>query len=103
MPAPKFNIDKRKAHLSTLIFDGQISKSDALSELEKPIYPNNNLLEQDYNFVLKKLDFKKEEFEKLMATPRKEHSHYKVDKKNFWAQYPILKPFAPIWRKIKRK
>lgn len=36
----KFNIDKRKAHLSSLILSGQITRDEALSELEKnPVYP----------------------------------------------------------------
>lgn len=36
----KFNIDKRKAHLSSLIISGQITREEALEELAKnPIYP----------------------------------------------------------------
>lgn len=36
----RFGIDKRKAHLSSLILSGQISRADALKELEKaPVYP----------------------------------------------------------------
>ena len=36
----KFGIDKRKAHLSSLILSGQITRQEALEELEKnPIYP----------------------------------------------------------------
>src|SRR5207237_163012 len=34
----KFKVDKRKSHLSNLIFSKQISKADALEELKKPIY-----------------------------------------------------------------
>jgi hypothetical protein len=37
--AKKFNIDKRKAHLSNLIFSGQITKQEALEELALPAYP----------------------------------------------------------------
>src|SRR5882757_6727466 len=32
----KFKIDKRKAHLSTLICSGQLSREEALKELESP-------------------------------------------------------------------
>src|SRR5580698_9252449 len=34
----KFHIDKRKAHLSTLVCSGQITKEEALRELEQPLY-----------------------------------------------------------------
>src|SRR5450432_2154644 len=33
----KFHIDKRKAHLSTLICSGQLSREEALYELDKPL------------------------------------------------------------------
>lgn len=33
----KFNVDKRKAHLSNLIFSGQLTKEEALNELDKPM------------------------------------------------------------------
>jgi hypothetical protein len=34
----KYKIDKRKAHLSDLIYGGQITKEEALAELKSPIY-----------------------------------------------------------------
>jgi N-acetyl sugar amidotransferase len=71
----KFKIDKRKAHLSTLIFSGQISKVDALEELEQPIYSPANFT-TDRDFVLKKLGFTKEQFNVLMKNERIEHSSY---------------------------
>ncbi|MBX7264421.1 MAG: N-acetyl sugar amidotransferase, partial [Chitinophagaceae bacterium] len=46
----KFKVDKRKAHLSNLIFSEQITKEQALTELKQPIYPVE-LLETDYEFV----------------------------------------------------
>lgn len=40
----KWGIDKRKAHLSSLINSGQISREDALNELQKnPVYPQIGL------------------------------------------------------------
>lgn len=74
----KFNIDKRKAHLSTLICSGQISRSQSLTELEKPLYNPNELL-QDYEFVCKKLDFKKEEMENYLNSPPRSHYDFKSD------------------------
>jgi N-acetyl sugar amidotransferase len=42
----KFNIDKRKAHLSSLILSGQITREEALEELEKPAYTSKQLQAQ---------------------------------------------------------
>ncbi|MFM9909063.1 MAG: N-acetyl sugar amidotransferase, partial [Chitinophagaceae bacterium] len=39
----KFKIDKRKAHLSTLICAGQLTRDEALLELEKPLYDMDEL------------------------------------------------------------
>lgn len=98
----KFGIDKRKAHLSTLIFDGQITKEFAVQELQKPIY-DERLMAEDYVFVRKKLGFSEQEFETYFHTPRVEHSFFEHDKKNIWDNYPALKVIRPIWKLVKRK
>jgi N-acetyl sugar amidotransferase len=71
----KFNIDKRKAHLSSLIFSGQITKEDALEELNKPSYPAG-LLEQDKLFVLKKFNITEKEFDSIMTLSNKTYQDY---------------------------
>ena len=38
----KFNIDKRRAHLSNLICSGQLSREDALQQIKKEPYPKKN-------------------------------------------------------------
>jgi N-acetyl sugar amidotransferase len=94
----KFKVDKRKAHLSDLIFGGQISKAEAIEELKKPIYDPEQF-KVDYEFVLKKLGFTREEFEALMKEPRR--SHYDFDyEKPIDQRYPILKPVKSIFRKL---
>jgi hypothetical protein len=76
----KFMIDKRKAHLSTLICSGQITKEIALKELELPLYQPEEL-KQDIEYVLKKFGLSANEFEEIMkATPRK-HEEFKTDSK----------------------
>lgn len=71
----KFNIDKRKAHLSTLIFSKQIKKQEALAELEKPIYPET-LKDEDLQFVLKKLELTQQDFQNLKESPTKTFRNY---------------------------
>lgn len=64
----KFGIDKRKAHLSTLILSGQLTRQAALAEMEKPPYPGT-LQEEDREYVLKKLELSEEEFDEIMRLP----------------------------------
>ena len=66
----RFNIDKRKAHLSSLICSGQITREEALNEIKKDIYPLEKLKE-DKQFVLDKLEILEKEFDKLMSLPPK--------------------------------
>lgn len=90
----KFKVDKRKAHLSNLIFANQMTKAEALKELQKPIYPLEQLAE-DKPFVLKKLGFSESEFEAYLAAPPIQHSHYGRSKP-LTEDYPILKIFRPL-------
>lgn len=71
----KFGYDKRRAHLSTLICSGQISREDALAEMLEDPYKGGDL-QQDREYVIKKLGLTEEEFDKLMAAPVKEHTEY---------------------------
>jgi N-acetyl sugar amidotransferase len=93
----KFHVDKRKAHLSNLIFSGQITKAEALAELEQPIYPPA-IFEQDLQFVLKKLGFTKETFADYMNSPAIPHSNYELSLSIF-DEIPFLKPLKSIFKK----
>lgn len=60
----KWGIDKRKAHLSSLILSGQITREQALAELEKnPVYPQLGIEE------------------KVMRYPKHEYTDYATDEK----------------------
>ena len=96
----KFKIDKRKAHLSTLIFSKQITKKEAQKELDLPIY-DKHLLKVDYEFVRKKLGFSEEEFDRYFSELRVEHKFYLFEKDNIWDNYPILKLLRPILKILK--
>ena len=93
----KFKVDKRKAHLSNLIFSNQLTKEEALIELEKPIYPIH-LLQTDKEFVCKKLGITQEELQNYINAPAKMHSEYALSISLF-DEYPILKPFKFIFKK----
>lgn len=75
----KFNIDKRKAHLSTLIYSGQMTKKEALQELSNPPY-DINIMKEDYEYVAKKLGFTLDEFDKLLQQPNRNHEEFGDDR-----------------------
>jgi hypothetical protein len=71
----KFKIDKRVGHLSDLINSGQISKEEAVIRLKEPVYPEKFFLE-DYQYVLKKFDLSKDEFDKILKAEIKSFRDY---------------------------
>lgn len=77
----KFNIDKRKAHLSSLICSGQITREEAISEMQKDLYTDQEL-KRDREYVLKKLGLTNGELEAIMSLPVKSHYDYETDIKN---------------------
>lgn len=80
----KFNIDKRKAHLSSLICSGQITRDDALREIKKPLY-NEKGLSEDKEYVLKKLGLDEDEFDSIMELPVMSHYDYPNNEWIFYA------------------
>ncbi|MBC7389355.1 MAG: N-acetyl sugar amidotransferase [Opitutaceae bacterium] len=74
----KFKIDKRKAHLSTLICSGQMTKEDALKELEQLLYEPAQL-KSDTEYVIKKFGLTEKEFEDIMKLPVRKHEEFKTD------------------------
>ncbi|MBI2722892.1 MAG: N-acetyl sugar amidotransferase [Bacteroidetes bacterium] len=81
----RFGVDKRKAHLSNLICSKQISKKEALNELQKPLY-NEQEFRVEKEYVLKKWELKEEEFDKIMKLPKRTHDEFKTEKK-LWGKY----------------
>lgn len=96
----KFKIDKRKAHLSTLICSGQLTKEEALKELEQPLY-NEHDLKQDKEYVLKKFGLTAAAFEEIMKTPRRMHGDFKTDtrlKENYMKLLQKTQRFRKVFK-----
>lgn len=72
----KFGYDKRKAHLASLVVAGEITRAEALAELEKPLYTENEITE-DKSFVAKKLGITVEDLDELVHAPPKHYLDYK--------------------------
>lgn len=98
----KFRIDKRKAHLSTLICSGQITKAQALQELEQPLYHEAEL-KQDKEYVLKKLGLNEQAFDDIMKLPVRRHQDFKTDSHLKEGYINLLQRTEKLRRIIKRK
>lgn len=76
----KFNIDKRKAHLSSLIITNQITRQKAMLELSSMPY-NADEIDQSIEYVCQKLNITKNMFDEIMIAPIKTASDYKNSKR----------------------
>ena len=72
----KFGYDKRRAHFSSLILTGQLSREEALERLSKPPYDEAMAI-QDLEYVAKKLGLSKDEFINMMNGENKTFRDYK--------------------------
>jgi len=97
----KFKIDKRKAHLSTLICSGQMTREAALKELEQPLYTSAELA-SDKEYVLKKFELSEAEFDAIMQLPARRHQDFKMDKHLKASYMNLLEKTAPFRRAIKK-
>jgi N-acetyl sugar amidotransferase len=71
----KFNVDKRKAHLSSLICSGQITREEALQELSIDVI-NNQQTKEDKEYVLKKFGISEQTFDGWMQEKPISHLAY---------------------------
>jgi N-acetyl sugar amidotransferase len=95
----KFGIDKRKPHLSTLIFSGQLTKQEALDELEQPLY-NPKAFELEKDFLLKKFNLSESEWQNIMTTPPRSHYDFATELP-LDEQYKWMKPIKKAYRYFK--
>lgn len=93
----KFKVDKRRAHLATLVAAGIITRNEALNELEKPPY-DPELQKQDYDYAIKKFGISREEFEKYMNEAPVDHKVYGTqwDKEHFRKYYIFKRLMGPV-------
>lgn len=87
----KFGFDKRIAHLSSLILNKELTREQALIELEKKQLSNFEI-NQEKEFIQKKLKMNDNEFNKIINS--KTNSHFK---------YKNMKPYLDLLINIKNK
>lgn len=71
----KFKFDHRRAQFSDLICSGQMTREEALLELEKSIYTEQEA-EDDIEYICDKFQISRNEFDNLMALPNKTFFDY---------------------------
>jgi len=81
----KFNMDKRRPHLSSQVLSAELTRDQALEELQKPLYEEVELRE-DKAYVAKKLGISVEELDKLIH----EKGHDSTEYPNWNARYKIM-------------
>ena len=88
----KFGIDKRIITLSAQILSGEISKEEALFQISQKSF-NRSKIDNDINYVLKKLKIDREEFDSVF----KSENRYYYDYPSY---YPLFKRVVKIAKPI---
>jgi N-acetyl sugar amidotransferase len=72
----KFGYQKRKAHFSSLILTGQMTREEALERVSKPEL-SEDFLQKEFEYVAEKLDLTKKELQELFEGENKTYNDYK--------------------------
>ncbi len=91
----KFGYDKRRPHLASLIGSGQLSREQALVQLDEPLYDAHEL-HIDIAYFCKKLRISKQQFEAFMADPPRRHEDFASWKH----RYAFLKAAQSTYQKM---
>jgi N-acetyl sugar amidotransferase len=79
----KFNVDKRKLHLGTLVAGGQMTREEAVEILQKPAFISESLFNEDKQYFLKKMGWTSDELNAYINRPQIFHEEYGSEK-NVW-------------------
>lgn len=94
----KFNMDKRKPHLSSLVMSGVFTREQALEKLNEPLYDQAELAE-DKAFIAEKLGLSVAELDKYVNEPGKHYSDFP----NWDGRYALLKKVQGLVPKLTGK
>jgi hypothetical protein len=78
----KFKIEKRIIEFSALIRSNQLTRDDALEKIKEVIYPKE-LVDQDIQFIINKLNITNDEYQEIMKAPNRYFYDYKTN-------YPLI-------------
>ena len=72
----RFGYEKRRAHFSSLIMTGQMSRDQALDRISRPEM-DEHFLKQEFEYVAHKLGLSVDELQQLFDSPKKTYRDYK--------------------------
>ncbi len=72
----KFGFEKRRAHFSSLILTGQMTRAEALKRISKPEL-SEEFLQKEFEYVADKLDLSRAELQKIFEGENKSFHDYK--------------------------
>ena len=72
----KFGFDKRRAHFSSLVMTGQMTREEAIARIASPELSEEQL-SQEFSYVAKKLGFSDSEFQTIFEGDNKTYADYK--------------------------
>ena len=72
----KFGYEKRRAHFSSLILTGQMTREQALERISKPEL-DELTLQKEFDYVAEKLDFTRDELQAIFEGENKTFNDYK--------------------------
>lgn len=98
----KFNVDKRKLHLSNLVVSDQMIRDEALKILQNPTYSSIEDEKRDIKYFLKKMKWTEEDLVKYISAPEKNHSIYGTEK-NLWNILSKIYKFLKLNKKKIKK
>lgn len=99
----KFGFDKRRAHLSSLICSGAITREQALEELKLPLYDTDRL-RIDLKYLCNKFEISAEEFNRIMTLPVKNYRDYPsyTNSLLFWFTSLPLRPLNRLLKMLRK-
>ncbi len=71
----KCGYDKRRYHLSCLVMNGEMTREEALAELDRPAYPVEEQ-QADEQYILEKLEIDPAEWKRILEAPVTPNSDY---------------------------
>lgn len=72
----RFGFEKRRAHFSSLIMTGQMTREEALDRISRPEM-DEHFLQQEFEYVAHKLGLTVEELQELFDSPKKTYRNYR--------------------------
>lgn len=88
----KYGVDLRRSYLSALVMSGQMPREQAIAEIQTPP-ASPDQMEEDVEFVIKKLGLSQVEFDAIMSSPPRPYTEF-PNNERLWNRFASLVAFA---------